>query len=107
VNPLRLVSRLASKSNHRVNRHVAIIVRGGAVIATAYNHDHTHAEVAALNKLWPSERKGARVWSFRLTRSGNLAMAKPCANCHRYLQESGVRMVYYSNPQGDIISEKM
>jgi cytidine deaminase len=107
MNPLRLVARLTAKSNHKVFRHCAIIIRGGAIVSSASNHNTTHAEVAALNRLWPSERRGTKVWSIRLTRGGKLGMAKPCPNCLRYLRESGVKVVYYSDSRGDIQMEKI
>lgn len=105
MDPYRIARVLSKKSNHRWARHVAIVVRGGAVVAVAHNHDTTHAEVAALNRLWPSERRGTRVWSLRVTRSGLFRLARPCDNCMRYLRESGVKTVYYTTSTGDIVSE--
>lgn len=103
MNPYRIALRVARKSDHKLFKHVAIVVRGGAIVAVGYNHATTHAEVAALNKLWPSERRGTRVWSMRMNRSGHFRMARPCPNCMRYLKESGVKMVYYTDRVGDIL----
>lgn len=97
----RLVTRLASRSNHR-NRHVVIVERGGAIVATGVNHDLVHAEVAALNKIWPNRRKDVTIWSFRLRRDGKLGMAKPCAKCQEFLRQNGVKNVYYTNPWGQM-----
>lgn len=106
MNPYRIATHLAPKSGHRWAKHVAIVVRGGAVISTASNSKSIHAEVAALNKLWPSERRGTKVWSMRMNKRGKFLLARPCYNCERYMRESGVRTVYYTNSVGDIIKEK-
>jgi len=105
MNPLRIAIGLVGKSNHKVFKHVAVVIRGGAIVSVATNHDTTHAEIAALNKCWPSERKGTKMWSIRVTRGGKLSMAKPCANCERYMRESGVKTVFYTTTSGTI--EKM
>jgi deoxycytidylate deaminase len=106
--PYRIALRLARKSNHPDSfRHVAIVIRGGAIVATGHNHDMVHAEVAALNKLWPSERVGVRVWSIRIGRNDQVKFAKPCAKCARYLRESGVRQVFYTTSDGRWIEEKL
>lgn len=105
MNPFRIARALYKKSDHPNFKHVAIVVRGGAVVSVGYNHNSIHAEVNALNHMWPSERRGTRVWSMRITRGGRFRMARPCADCMRYLRESGVKMVYYTDSAGDIQSE--
>ena len=102
-----LIQRWASKSNHKQHHHVVIVERGGAVVAVGYNHDETHAEVAALGKVWPNKRKGLRIWSFRLRRDGQLGMAKPCKKCQQFLRENGVKVVYYSGPDGKMERMKL
>lgn len=83
-------------------RHGAIVTKGGNILATGYNHDHTHAEVAALSKLWPSKRAGCTVWSLRVTNGGNLANGKPCPECLRYMLDAGVAKVVYSTADREI-----
>ena len=107
MDPYRIAQLIAPKSEHRWAKHVALVVRGGAIVAVGYNHATTHAEASALNKLWPSERRDTRVWSMRLNRSGKFRMAKPCADCMRYLRSAGVKAVYWTNSEGDIESEKL
>lgn len=99
----KLASKVAPKARHAWAYHCAIVVRGGNILAVAANHSETHAEVAALNQLWPSERKGTKVYSIRVSKTGRYAMAKPCPNCERYLRESGVKKVYYTSSTGEML----
>lgn len=94
--------RLAEKSPHKTYKHAVQIVKGGSVISYGYNHDTIHAEVQALNKLWPGFARGTVVYSMRFTRSGNLAMAKPCDDCETALRAAGVKKVVYSNREGGL-----
>lgn len=99
--------RVARRSTHREHRHAAVVERGGAYLAMEANRNHRHAEVAALRKLWPSERRGVRVWSLRWTRAGNLALAKPCAACQEAMRAAGVKAVYFSTATGEIAVLKL
>lgn len=91
---------LAAKSKHACHKHAAIVVRGGAIVSFAVNHHEMHAEVAALKKLWPSERRGTKVYSLRLRRSGTLGLAKPCTECEEFMSKNGVKQVFYTNKDG-------
>lgn len=77
-----------------------MITRGGAIVAFGTNHDGTHAEVAALNNLWPDQRLGTRAISIRLRRSDTLGMAKPCLACQEYMRKNGVKSVMYTDSEG-------
>jgi len=55
-----------------------------------------HAEARLARKL----DVGAEVWVARVTASGEMAMAKPCADCQRTLRRAGVRRVTYSAGEG-------
>jgi deoxycytidylate deaminase len=97
----KLGIRLATKARHGCYKHAAIVVRGGAIVATGVNHDEQHAEVVALKCLWPSERRGTKVYSLRLRRSGTLGMAKPCPECEAFMREAGVKLVIYTDRLGN------
>jgi cytidine deaminase len=94
--------KIAKKSNHKFAHHAVFVMRGGALMAVGNNKDRRHAEVAALNKLWPSKRKGTTVISVRYTRSNYMASAKPCSDCEDYMREHGVKTVYYSDDNGEM-----
>lgn len=97
---IQKLHRLAAQAQHTWAFHAVIVKKGGAVLASGYNHEFIHAETNALNKLWPSKRAGTTVWSVRINRSGSLANGKPCANCEAYLRENKVKAVMYSTPEG-------
>lgn len=100
---LNLIKKHAGKSWHWYYRHVAVVEKGGAVVAVGFNvRGGTHAEVHALKKLWPSKRRGCRVWSLKLSNTGRLTMAKPCPACEAYLREQGIKTVLYSDSEGQI-----
>lgn len=99
--------KLCKKSTHKQHHHAAVAVVGGAIKAIGYNHGTTHAEVHALQKLWPSERKKVKLYSFRFSKSGKWAMAKPCSNCEQYLRDNGIKTVYYTDNDGEIVKMKV
>lgn len=99
------VKRLVRKSTHKQHKHAVMVFRGGALVATGYNHGESHAEAVAMRKLWPDHRIGTRVVSIRMRKNGELGMAKPCPRCEAMLREAGVKSVTYSNYEGQM--EKM
>jgi len=102
---LKQARKIALRSTCAYYHHAAIVTRGGAVIATGYNHRRIHAEVHALSSLWPSERVGTTVWSLRFTKNG-MGNAKPCPSCEAYMREAGVKVCRYSGPKGVILRLK-
>lgn len=102
-----LAKQLCSKSNHKSYHHGVVCVSGGAIVAMGHNYNHIHAEVNALKKIWPSERKGIKVYSFRFSKGGKFAMAKPCSRCEAFLRENGVKTVYYTDGAGDMKRMKL
>ena len=100
MNVNTLVRLARTKSRHAAHKHAVLITRGGAIVAFGVNHAETHAEVAALNSLWPDQRPGTRAVSIRLRRSGTLGMAKPCLECQKYMRKNGVKSVMYTDSEG-------
>lgn len=96
LNTLRIARKLSQRSTHAFAFHAAILLRGGAIVATGYNHDEIHAEENALCDLWPSKCRGTVLWSIRFTKTGRLANGKPCLRCETLARERGVKLVYYS-----------
>lgn len=80
-------------------RHAALVLRGGNIVSIGSNRSDTHAEVAALRNLWPSERRGCVVVSLRFTATGQLANAKPCPACQAFLIENGVTKAHYTTAE--------
>ena len=104
---IRIATRLAMKSDHQHFRHGAIVLKGGSIVATGYNKATEHAEVNALKKLDPRKRKGATIISVRVTKGGKLAMAKPCPECEKYIKESGVKSVIWSDALAHLHEERI
>jgi hypothetical protein len=103
----KLALKYASKSRHRWAYHVAFVLRGGNCISIGVNHEWRHAEIQALNQLWPNERIGTKLISIKVNKSGKFGLARPCPNCMRYLKESGVKLVQYTNDDGLFVTEKL
>jgi cytidine deaminase len=103
----KLANKLFAKAQHSCHRHAAIVYRGSNIVAAGFNHDYIHAEVAALKKLWPDQRAGVRVVSLRITKAGNLGLAKPCPACEAFMRENGVKSVTYSDNDGKMIKMRL
>jgi cytidine deaminase len=86
-------------------KHVALVIKGGAIIAAGMNLTR-HAEVAALLSLFPSDRSGVKVISVRIRKDGSFAMAKPCSACEKFMRESGVKKVTWSDSDGVFHTER-
>lgn len=104
---LRRAIKLSEKARHKAHRHAALVYKSGALVSQGVNHDEVHAEVGALKKLWPSERKDTTVVSVRMTRGGRLGIAKPCPECERYMKENGVKKVIYSDEDGQMVTMRL
>lgn len=86
-------------------KHVAFVVKGGAIKSVGFNYTR-HAEIAALLGLYPSERSGVKVVSLRIRKDGSLAMAKPCKACEAWMRHFGVKKVTYSDSNGNLVTER-
>lgn len=105
---LRLLRSVASESDHKNYKHVAVVTRGGVVMSIESNMGHHHAECRALEKLWPSERNGVTVYSLRFTYGHKkLTMAKPCAQCEEYMVRYGIKKVVYSTSDGKLVQSRV
>jgi len=104
----------AEKSNHDKWKLGSVIWRGGSVISTGFNRVKNdpaivedekyfqctiHAEVDALRNA--GETSGAKLFVARVTKGGNLALAKPCNRCMKAIKEHGIKRVYYTDSNGE------
>jgi len=97
----------------------AVLAKGKKVISVGFNNDRTHprmqkfnpdksyapglhAEVHSCMGVPDNELRGADLYVVRVTKTGRIAMAMPCAICRKFLSDAGVRRVYYSNKQGEM-----
>lgn len=102
-----LAQKISKKSSHHQHHHAAFVVVGGKIQSIGYNIGDTHAEVKALQQLWPNKRHGVKVYSFRWRKNGTMGMAKPCIHCEKYMRDAGVKVVYYSDSNGQIQKMKL
>jgi deoxycytidylate deaminase len=103
----QLAKRLSCKSDHHQHKLGCVIVKGNSVISTGYNQIKTHplsphawkmvhAEFSAVLGISASDLKGSTVYVYRETKSGELALAKPCIYCHKMLENCDIKTVYYT-----------
>ncbi len=110
---LDLAMKLASVSSC-TQKHGAVVVRGGRVLALGVNKDRNdptviadkagsdargtifsvHAEVDALSRV--KDARGAIVYVARQARTGREALSRPCDNCAITLQAAGVKSICYT-----------
>ena len=60
---------------------------------------YLHAEIAALVKC---RAQPHTIIVGRITRSGKIGLAKPCPICMGAIHEAGVRVIHYTNDDGQI-----
>lgn len=118
----RLAQKIASKSDHKQHHHAVIVTKGGAIVAQAHNKGETHAELNALEQLYPlslsrvlaypddfpltyKDWKGSNftVYSFRWRKNGTWGNAKPCPACAKALTLLKIKKVYYTNDEGKLV----
>ena len=98
--PFKSVLRRLASQSPQAMRHASVVLKGGSLLSWGFNHDGRHSEIAALLKLWASERKGTTVINLRVRKDGSFAMAKPCGECQVQMKDMEVRNVFYSTPMG-------
>lgn len=109
----------AKKSNHNP-KIGAVIFKGKRIYGSGHNNirsssismkhrkfeESLHAEQSALLNLDWSKLKGLSILVYRINSVGELGMAKPCPMCHKLLDYVGIKNIYYTNSNGEIILEK-
>jgi cytidine deaminase len=101
MNYLDLAARIAKSNSFGMKKHFlfgavcrrkdgALVVSSN--IRTANPDINAHAESRILRK----SGHGAILWLVRIDRSGNWAMAKPCAGCQALIRNHNIKRVYYS-----------
>lgn len=59
------------------------------------------------NKIPRCLRKKLEMFVIRVNAKGNLVNSKPCNSCIYYMQLYGIKSVYYSDENGEIVREKL
>lgn len=73
-----------------------------------YYNPSIHAEIQALNKIkyLDIDFSKVSVYVYREYKSGQTAMARPCASCMKFIKSLGIKNVYYTTPDG-FVHERM
>jgi len=102
-----LAKRASFKSTHPQHKFGGVLVKKNRVVSFGYNKYKTNPSSNHSFKSWHCELdcilgidsdilQGSELYLFRQTKSGNLALAKPCIFCHTLLKEAGIRKVHYT-----------
>lgn len=71
-----------------------------------YWKESLHAEQSALLKLDWKKLKGCSIFVCRSSKTGQLGNARPCKMCQKIIDYVGIKDVYYTNENGEIVLEK-
>lgn len=118
---LKLAIEEAESSKYFPYRIGAVIFKGPRILSSGHNQircssihrkykeyeSSLHAEQDALIGLDWSRLSGSSICVIRLNLNGSLRMARPCDMCMKALSFVGIKKIYYSNHNGEIISEKI
>ncbi len=113
----------AKKSDMPIFKIGAVIFKGNRIISYGHNkkgicgkihpkyrskYDSAHAEQQAIIncKNW-EKLKGTSILILRVTRSGFLSMSYPCENCMETIKYVGIKEIYYSNHNSEILKENI
>lgn len=55
-----------------------------------------HAEMAALRRIPPEQRKGAVLYVARVMKNGDEGLSAPCDFCAKAIREAGIKRVVFS-----------
>ena len=107
---LKLANKVSQGSNHN-HQLGAVVVRGGAVLAVAFNisrpygidNGGRHAEERVLHNKDGRNFKGATLY---VCRWGSRA-SKPCPKCMKAIIEAGIKKIVYFNYVHEMIVERV
>ena len=107
---MKIAVQQANLAPHDKWRIGAVLVRGGSLLSIGYNRYRNdpslveipgvsyHAEAVAIKRA--GDPRGSTIFIARLTRSGQLGLARPCERCRHLLLENGIRNIVYTTIDG-------
>ena len=113
--------RLAGLSDNDKYRLGAVIFKGSRIISEGYNKFRSfgipsmykkfpftlHAEQDCINNVDWKKLKGKSILVIRINKNEELLLAHPCEYCMNTIKHVGIKCIYYSDNNGDIIREKV
>lgn len=107
-----------AKNSHLMNKHAACIINAhidsfafgvNKYYKVKMNNDTVnlaiHAEVDAISSISSKYLKGLDIIVIRVNKNNGMKNSRPCNSCIDKMKQKGLRKVYYSNSQGDIVYE--
>lgn len=116
---IRLAHEAAMESDCPDFRVGAALLKSNRIVSIGRNwfkRSHTqsqtrwngiHAEFDCLNKIGLEKAKNCTIFVVRITKGGNLAMARPCEHCLNLINKYKIKVVYYTGVQGQVVREKV
>jgi len=116
---IEVAGKLASTSDCPNFKMGAALMRANRIVATGRNwfkksHPQSqtiwngiHAEFDCLNREDYDKTRRGVLFVVRINNSGNFTMARPCDMCLTLIRKYGIRVVYYTNFDGNVVREKM
>lgn len=97
-----ICQQMASRSHHSQFRHGSIAVyRRSAIVGRGYNRHKIHAEVSAVKSIDKYYRyENLVVYVCRINLQGGFMNSRPCPKCIKFMKDSGVSRVYFSDSDG-------
>ena len=101
------------------HKHGCIVLHHGKIMSTGYNYDKvvyknkllyrnvscsTHAEMSAILSL--KGKKANSLLVIRVGKDGTLRDSKPCKYCHEFIYKIGIKKIYFSTNNQEIICTK-
>ena len=115
--PIRLLKKIAIESIVYY-KHAAALMSGDTIYSSGANkfvkeiklNDQTyyktmHAEITVFEKLPKKKVRGMDILVIRINKNLALRNSRPCNQCIEKLSKLGIRKVYYSNEEGNIVWE--
>jgi cytidine deaminase len=115
--PIRLLKKIAVESIVYY-KHAAALMSGDTVYSSGTNkfikeikinnqiyHKTMHAEITVFEKLPKKKVRGMDILVIRINKNLALKNSRPCNQCIDTLSKLGIRKVYYSNEDGNIVWE--
>jgi diaminohydroxyphosphoribosylaminopyrimidine deaminase/5-amino-6-(5-phosphoribosylamino)uracil reductase len=96
---IEIAEKIARSQSNGVQRHGAVIVKGGNIVGSGANRytTGTHAEVCALGQgAWLNKLRGATIYIVRIRRDRRFGLSAPCIECQKMLRKYGIRKIYYT-----------
>ena len=109
----------AINENDMTHSLCAFIVRKNKVLSVGYNSrktntiakhykmQMTHAECHAIIRCPENEIKGSTLIVVRARPSGKPGTARPCINCSKVIKDSGIKQVFYTTTNDEVILENI